>query len=324
MDFQNTLVPSPVDISTAIPPAVNVQVSPTKTVGEATTSVPVGDNTRKDAHGKEAPLEGHRRTRYTNGEVNSKGLPASPQPGKTTSVGVHQTMEPPTSQSAPNPFIFPSTFQENTSDVDYPTSISAVFESSFAKQSSDTNALPRELVATQAKPHPQNQGKNGKMTADDEDLRPEVAKLPGSKRVASWGEIQDEPRPLGGETKTLSTANGPPSVEPNTSKNSIGSPSENQREYGGEDTNIIRSVDKRRQGSNSQVSDASSESSSPSHSRRSSVTKNRKTWDGVRNPGESEQNQKVSSPKMQKDSKERSCSDSNLMVSGLFVVGLIK
>ena len=66
-----------------------------------------------------------------------------------------------------------------------------------------------------------------------------------------------------------------------------------------------------------QLSDTGIETSSPRESRQGSVSTNRKSWDGVRHPAESGDNQKVSILEKPKDSKERSCSDSNLMVRNI-------
>ncbi|KAJ7339544.1 hypothetical protein OS493_005944 [Desmophyllum pertusum] len=202
------------------------------------------------------------------------------------------------------------------------------------KQYSSTGGSPREHVITQSDALPKHDHirdiKQDIVNAiPDDDLRPEVAKLPGRKRVASWGTVQEDATPVN---------NGPaPSVKPKPSKDYVAPSASSSDAYSdqqrhprgrlanGDHTDGVTSPGGSGNAANSnsaevqtkvhlynQLSDASSESSSPSESRRSSVSKNRKSWDGVRHPGESEENQKVSRLE-RKDNKERSCSDSNLM-----------
>lgn len=285
----------------------NGRVSPTKTVGETTTSLAVGDNTRKQKYGQDPPSGGHKTATCTNGELSSIGASGLPQHHKKSSVDVHPKKEPSKPQSPPNPFIFPLTFQGSTADMENRTSISAVFESPLMKQNSVTGSSPREPVKTRSEVQQKYTNGNTTTTSDDEDLRPEVAKLPGRKRIASWGEIQDEPAALANETTTLAKT----------------TQQEHSREHGinGSHSDYLRNSEESERVTNTSpvmhnrmyLSDTSSESSSPTHSRRSSETYNRKSWDGVRDPGESEKYQKVSRLETEKESL-RSCSDSNLMV----------
>ena len=283
----------------------NGRVSPTKTVGETTTSLPVGDNKRKQKYGQDSPLGGQTAT-CTNGERSSIGTTGSLQHHKKSSADVHPKKEPSKPQSPPNPFIFPLTFQGSTADMENRTSISSVFESPSMKQNSVTGTSSQEPGKTRSEVQPKYVNGNTTITSDDEDLRPEVAKLPGRKRVASWGEIQDEPTALANETTTLAKTT---QQERSREHGINGSHSDYLRNSGDSERVINTSAMHNRM----HFSDTSSESSSPTHSRRSSVTKNRKSWDGVRDPGESEKNQKVSRLETEKESL-RSCSDSNLMV----------
>ena len=349
----------------------NGEVSPTRTVGEATLSLPVGDNSRIETQRKDSPpsingfggvnigpvdrsIKGHKDSKYTNGEVNSTGTPASPQ----SSADFHSTRGTEKSQSPPNPFIFPSTFQGSVTDAENRTSISAVFESSSRKQNNSTGSPPREPVIAKNEVQSKldsdfrdrKQGDIGVvLDGDVDDLRPEVARLPGRKRVASWGEVQDETTPLAKEATSLANeamplanVNGLPPVKPKPSKDSMtttgshtsqqghskehrinGNRCDNVRSSGlGESLNNTNTVMQNGVQLHSQLSDARSDTSSPSESRLSSVTKNRKSWDGVRRLDESEEKHKISQLDKQKDNKERSCSDSNLMVSRLRTVSL--
>ena len=282
------------------------RVSPTKTVGETTTSLPVGDNKRKQKYGQDSSSGGQTAT-CTNGELSSIGTTGSPQHHKKSSADVHPKKEPSKPQSPPNPFIFPLTFQGSTADMENRTSISAVFESPSMKQNSVTGSSSQEPVKTRSEVQPKYVNGNTTVTSDDEDLRPEVAKLPGRKRVASWGEIQDEPTALANETTTLAKT----TQQEHSREHGINGNHSDYLRNSGESERVINTsamIHNRMH-----LSDTSSESSSPTHSRRSSVTKNRKSWDGVRDPGESDKNQKVSRLETEKESL-RSCSDSNLMV----------
>ena len=162
---------------------------------------------------------------------------------------------------------------------------------------STTSTSPRNHAITKnGAQSKQDKGKQDVVSAiPDDDLRPEVAKLPGRKRVASWGTQQEEDGHLtkGDHTDGV------------TSSGAAGG-------YSAVDPTRVHLP-------HNQLSDASSESSSRSESRRNSVTKNRKSWDGVRYPGEFEEDQKVSRLEKPQDNKERSCSDSNLMVRKLSV-----
>ena len=231
---------------------------------------------------------------YVDTDVHSSGKrpPSSEslQRDESSSADIHpwkKKSEKP--QSPPNPFIFPSTFQGSAMDTEVRWPFTALHEPT--QPGSSTSGSPRYHVITQNGAQPkQNKGKQDVVSAvPDNDLRPEVAKLPGRKRVASWGTQQEEDGHLtnGDNTDGVTSsdaAGGYSAVEP---------------------TRVHLP--------HNQLSDASSKSSSRIESRRSSVT-NRKSWDGVRYPGESEEDQKVSRLERPQDNKERSCSDSNLMV----------
>ncbi|XP_078381387.1 uncharacterized protein LOC144664126 isoform X3 [Oculina patagonica] len=342
---ESTSVLSRTDVST--PPLTSSpsnephgQVSPTQTKGEATASLQVGDNTRtqnKDVKSSGLSEKGVKKDQssssghtYVNADVRSSGklspLSDSIHCDTNSSAGVHQSKkksEKP--QSPPNPFIFPSTFPGSTIDTQVkPTEESLTNRTAFSEptqQNGNTRDSPRENVITQSDAQPKhNQRKQGVVSEiPDNDLRPEVAKLPGRKRVASWGTPQED--------ETEPVTNGPQSMKSQQSKDSLSPTGSGSHLYtNGDRTDGLThqrgsenagcgngSMVPTRAHLHNQFSDASSESSSPSDSRRSSVTKNRKSWDGVRHPGESDENQKVSRLERPKDNKERSCSDSNLM-----------
>jgi len=280
------------------------QESPRRTKGESTASLQVGDNTRKQNSGAEADEFSRKGVKssgshtYVNTDVQSLGKrpPSSEslQRDKSSSADVHPSKkksEKP--QSPPNPSIFPSTFQGSVMDTEVGRPYTALYEPT--QPSSSTSSSPRNHVITQSDAQPKHdEGKQDVVSAIlDDDLRPEVARLPGRKRVASWGTQQDENGPLtnGDHTDGVSSSRGSESAARGSSAiehNKVNLP-------------------------HNQFSDVSSESSSRSESLRSSVTKNRKSWDGVRYPGESEEDQKVSRLERPQDNKERSCSDSNLM-----------
>ena len=285
------------------------QESPRRTKGESTASLQVGDNTREQNTGAE-PGEFSRKgvktaqsssdsPIYVDTDVHSSGKrpPSSEslQRDESSSADIHpwkKKSEKP--QSPPNPFIFPSTFQGSAMDTEVRWPFTALHEPT--QPGSSTSGSPRYHVITQNGAQPkQNKGKQDVVSAvPDNDVRPEGAKLPGRKRVASWGTQQEEDGHLtnGDNTDGVTSsdaAGGYSAVEP---------------------TRVHLP--------HNQLSDASSESSSRIESRRSSVT-NRKSWDGVRYPGESEEDQKVSRLERPQDNKERSCSDSNLMVRKLTV-----
>ena len=284
------------------------QESTRKTKGESTASLQVGDNTRKQNTSAE-PGDFSRKGVKTaqsssdshadvDTEVQSSGKrpPSSEslQCDKGSSADIHHWKKKSEKlQSPPNPFIFPSTFQGSAMDTEFRRPFTALYEPTQPR--SDTSGSPRNHVITQSGAQPkQDKGKQDVASEiPDDDLRPEVAKLPGRKRVASWGTQEKENGPLinGDHTDGVTSsgaAGGYSAVEPT-------------RAYL----------------PHNQLSDASSEPSSRSESRRTSVTKNRKSWDGVRYPGESEEDLKVSSLERPQDNKERSCSDSNLMVRKL-------
>ena len=277
------------------------QESPRKTKGESTASLQVGDNTRKQNSGAE-PGEFSRKGvkssgshTYVNTDVQALGkrLPSSGSlvRDKSSSADVHPwKRKSEKSQSPPNPFIFPSTFHGSVMDTAVRRPYTALYEPT--QPSSTTSSSPQDHVITQSDAQPKHdKGKQDIVSATpDDDLRPEVAKLPGRKRVASWGTQDDENGPVtnwdhtDGVTSSRgseSTASGSSAIE----RNMVHLP-------------------------HNQLSDESG---------RSSVTKNRKSWDGGRYPGESEEDQKVSSLERPQDSKGRSCSDSNLMVRELTV-----
>ena len=335
----------------------NGQVSPTKTVGETTTSLPVGDNYRKKKQDSppltngfrsvnvvksdEATVEGRRSTTNTNGEVSSAGSPTSPLHDRGSPVNFHSKKEPEKWQSPPNPFIFPSKFQGSMKDAENRTSISEVFESSARKQNHSAVSSPQEHIETQTEVQPKynksfqetHQNDVNALQVDD-DSRPEVAKLPGRKRVASWGKVQDkttlakEAASSAKESTPLANARGPPVKPPPYSgtMTKIESPLQNEQEHDlteNPSDNLKRLENSAIQDSVAvqnrvqlfkHPSNPSSVSLSPSISQQNSVSNNRKSWDGVRHPGETEEDQRVSRMEKQKDNKERSCSDSNLMV----------
>lgn len=304
----------------------NGHVSPTRTVGEVTTSVAVGDNSRNGAqansvsltsgfgiHSDKPQVEGQRETR---GEVSSTGPPTSPERDKSSTVHSYQRKETENSQSPPNPFIFPSTFQGSIKDTESFESVSAVFETFAVKHNNSAGSSPQEHFIAQ--------------NEADDDLRPEVAKLPGRKRVASWGEVQDETTlenestSISGNTllvngdRQLSVRSRPYSgLETSEQGHCV---TDNQRDNLGtsetgdgviQNRNYLRVSSDPQGGSQSQ--------------RGGYVANNRKSWDGVRHPGETRENQKVSQLHKPKDNKERSCSDSNLMVRMIgFVPKIVK
>lgn len=279
------------------------QESPRRTKGESTASLQVGDNTRKQNTGAELGEFSRKGVKtaqsssnnhaYVDTDVLSSGKrpPSSEslQRDKSSSADVHpwkEKFEKP--QSPPNPFIFPSTFQGSTMDTEVRWPFTALYEP--MQSGSPTSSSPRNQVITQSGAQPkQDKGKQDVVSPiPDDDLRPEVAKLPGRKRVASWGTQQEECGRLtnGDHTDGVASsgaAGGNSAVEP------------------------------------TRVHLPHNQHSEASESRQSSVTKNRKSWDGVRYPGESEEDQKVSRLEKPQDNKERSCSDSNLMVRKLSV-----
>lgn len=310
----------------------------------------------KGARTTQSSTSGHTYVNADHDNVRSSGKlsPSSDtlHRDKSSSADVHQSKKSAKPQSPPNSFIFPSTFQGSAMDAEVRTSIgeslftsstngTTLSEQSPTKQYSSTGGSPREHVITQSDALPKHDHirdiKQDIVNAiPDDDLRPEVAKLPGRKRVASWGTVQEDATPVN---------NGPaPSVKPKPSKDYVAPSASSSDAYSdqqrhprgrlanGDHTDGVTSPGGSGNAANSnsaevqtkvhlynQLSDASSESSSPSESRRSSVSKNRKSWDGVRHPGESEENQKVSRLE-RKDNKERSCSDSNLMVRNIQLI----
>lgn len=287
----------------------NGHVSPTRTVGEVTTSVAVGGNSRNGTqansvsltsgfgiHSDKPQVEGHRETR---GEVSSTGPPTSPERDKGSPVHSYQKKETENSQSPPNPFIFPSTFQGSIKDTESFESVSAVFETFAVKHNNSAGSSPQEHFIAQ--------------NEADDDLRPEVAKLPGRKRVASWGEVQDETTLENESTSSISgntlLVNGDRHRVTDNRRDNLGTSETGDGVV--QNRNYLRVSSDPQGGSQSQ--------------RGGSVANNRKSWDGVRHPGETRENQKVSQLHKPKDNKERSCSDSNLMVRIIgFVPKIVK
>lgn len=305
----------------------NGHVSPTRTVGEVTTSVAVGGNSRNGdqensvsltsgfgIHSDGYQVKEHRETR---GEVSSTGPPTSPERDKSSPVHSYQKLETENSQSSPNPFIFPSTFQGSIKDTESFESVSAVFETFAVKQNNSAGSSPQEHFIAQ--------------NEADDNLRPEVAKLPGRKRLASWGEVQDETTLENESTSSISEntllVNGDRQLPVRS------------RPYSGLETSEQGHCVTENQRDNLETSETgdivvqnrnylrvSSDPQGGSQSQRDgSVANNRKSWDGVRHPGETGENQKVSQLHKPKDNKERSCSDSNLMVRMIgFVSKIVK
>ena len=306
--FQGISVSSPLYVSN--PPSTSSPVdepqeqeSLRRTKGESTSSLQVGDNTRKQNTGAkpgEFSRKGVNTAQSSSGshtDVNTD-LQSS---GKRSpsSADVHPSKKiSETPQSPPNPFIFPRTFQGSAMDTEVSQPYTALYEPT--QPSSNTSSSPRNHVITQSDAQPKHDRRKEDVVSAirDDDLRPEVAKLPGKKRVASWGTQQEE--------------NGPPANGDHTDGVTSSRGSENMASGNS-------AVKPSRFHLQNQLSDDSSESSSRSESRRSSVTKNRKSWDGVRYPGESEEEQKISRLERPRDNKERSSSDSNLMVRKLSV-----
>lgn len=294
----------------------NGHVSPTRTVGEVTASVAVGGNSRNGTqansvsltswfgiHSDGSQVEGHRETR---GEVSSTGPPTSPERDKSSPVHSHQKKETENPQSPPNPFIFPNTFQDSIKDTESFESVSAVFETFAIKHNNSAGSSPQEHFIAR--------------NEANDDLRPEVAKLPGRKRVASWGEVQDETTL---ENECTSSISGNTILV-----NGDRQPPVRSRPYSGLETSEQGHCVTDNQRNNlgtSETGDSvvqnrnylrvSSDPQGGSQGQRGgSAANNRKSWDGVRHHGETGENQKVSQLHKPKDNKERSCSDSNLMV----------
>ena len=312
----------------------------------------MGDNTRKEnadvEPGKlvEKGVKKDQSSSSSHTDINANMRPSgklsppsdSLQQGANSSSHVYQSKKKSKKpQSPPNPFIFPSTFQGSAMDTGVRPSLlqSSTSKATFSEQmqpNSNTGGSPREHVLKQSDAQLAHDIRKQGVVSEisDDDLRPEVAKLPGRKRLASWGTPQ--------ENETEPSTGGRQSVKPQPNEDSLpptGSRSHQQdhRFTNGDHTGGITSprglgntassnssVVPTRGHTYNHLSDASSESSSPSESRRSSVTKNRKSWDGVRHPGESEESQKVSCLEIPKDNKERSCSDSNLMVRNVYTI----
>ena len=268
--------------------------SPTKTAGETTTSESVGDNTRQ----KRSLLGRHRESSYANGEVSSTGLATSFHSDDRSGGDLHYRKDPQKPQRTRNPFIFPTTFQNNSSNSENVTSISAIFESPAKENHSSVNS-PRQLVASPTEDEPKVEYGNAKRTLNGEELRPELAKLPDRKRLASWGEVQEEPT-----TSTLS-AHSLTIAERVTDP--IGLHQEHLSNSNSERKNVT--------GNDAAKQSTAQSKNQLSISSRSQISsKNRKSWDGVQNPGSPEDHQNVSLLERPKGNKERSCSDSNLMV----------
>ena len=224
-------------------------MTPTRTRGVATSSEKVGDNTRKEKEAKDSlpaeninlhpddfpgkrtskPQVSHNSHDYVNADLQSTGKPQTP----------------------PNPFIFPSTFQGNVTDTGFKaidcspsftssTTGATISESTLQNRTGDAKTQGREKA-----------GKTQRVVAEvpDDDLRPEVAKLPGRKRLASWGTPPDEE----------GATNDEPNRDPLTNghhTDRVTRPGQTTSEH-------------------NQLSDACSETSSPSESRQGSVSRNR-------------------------------------------------
>ena len=287
--FQSTPVPADVDVPSPLltsSPIIdqNAPIPSTKSVGETTASEPVGDNSRQKKRGKDVLVEGHRETSYSNGKVSSTRPPSSHQQDKKCGVDVHPTHGPQNAKSPPNPLIFPSTFQDNADNPDNVSSISAIFES--------------PVVASRSEVHPELQNGTRGTTPDGEDLRPELGKLPGQRtRLASWAEVQEDQLSLTRENTKLTGSHG-------STITTIG----HQKHSSYREQKSVKSHEPVKRNTSQTQNQVSSSSSSSQSS-----AKNRKSWDGVRNPACPVENQKVSKL-VSKDNKERSCSDSNLMV----------
>ena len=264
--------------------------SPTKTAGETTTSESVGDNTRQ----KSSLLGRHRESSFANGEVSST---ATFHSDDLSGGDLHYRKDPQKPQRTQNPFIFPTTFQNNASNSENVTSISAIFESP-AKENHSSENSPRQLVASPTEDESKVEYGNAKRTLNGDDLRPELAKFPDRKRLASWGEVQEEP------TSTLS-------AHSLTIAKRVTDPIGLHQEH----FNNSKSEQKNVTGNDAaKQNKAQSQNQFSISSSRQSSSKNRKSWDGVQNPGSPEDHQFVSQLERPKDNKERSCSDSNLMV----------
>lgn len=268
--------------------------SSTKTAGETTTNQSVGDNTRQ-----KSSLPGqHRESSYANGEVSSIRLPTSFHSDDRCGGDLHYRKDPQKPQGTQNSFISPTTFQDNASNSENVTSISAIFESPAKKNHSLVNS-PRQLVASPTEDQPKIEYGNAKRALNGDELRPELAKLPDRKRLASCGEVQEEPTTSALSAHSLTIAKhvtDPIGLHQEHFSNS----SSERKNVTGNDAAKQNTA----QSQNQFLNSSSSQSSS----------KNRKSWDGVQNPGSPEDHQNVSRLERPKDNKERSCSDSNLMV----------
>ncbi|XP_068723891.1 whirlin-like isoform X1 [Montipora capricornis] len=285
---ESTPVPADVDVSSPLltsSPIIdqNAPIPSTKSVGETTASEPVGDNSRQKKRGKDVLVEGHRETSYSNGKVSSTRPPSCHQQDKKCGVDVHPTHGSQNAKAPPNPFIFPSTFQNNADNPDNVSSISAIFES--------------PVVASRSEVHPELQNGTRGTTPNEEDLRPELGKLPGQRtRLATWAEVQEDQLSLTHENTKLTGSRG-------STLTTIG----RQKHSSSREQKSVKSHEPVKRNTSQTQNQVSSSSSSSQSS-----AKNRKSWDGVRNPECPEENQKVSKL-VSKDNKERSCSDSNLM-----------
>ena len=131
--------------------------------------------------------------------------------------------------------------------------------------------------------------------------------------MASWGEVQDETTLENESTSSISgntlLVNGDRHRVTDNRRDNLGTSETGDGVV--QNRNYLRVSSDPQGGSQSQ--------------RGGSVANNRKSWDGVRHPGETRENQKVSQLHKPKDNKERSCSDSNLMVRMIgFVPKIVK
>lgn len=285
---------------TSSPTNEREQEIPTRTRGEATSSEKVGDNTRKVKEAKDSPP-------YEDINLHPDNFPgkrtSKPQDHPSSHDYINADLQPARKPQTPsNPFIFPSSFQGNGTNTEFKTfECSPLCTSSTIEATISESTLQNQI--SDAKTQDSDKADKTQSVAaevPDDDLRPEVAKLPGRKRLASWGTPPDDEVAPNDEPNRDTPANG------HYTDRLTGS---GQTTFGN-NTVVQTNV-------HNQLSDAGIETSSPRESRQGSVSTNRKSWDGVRHPCESGDNQKVSILEKPKNSKERSCSDSNLMVRNI-------
>ena len=285
---------------TSSPTNEREQEIPTRTRGEATSSEKVGDNTRKVKEAKDSPP--YEDINLHPDDFSGKRT-SKPQDHPSSHDYINADLQPAEKPQTPsNPFIFPSSFQGNGTNTEFKAfECSPLCTSSTIEANISESTLQNQI--SDAKTQDSDKADKTQSVAaevPDDDLRPEVAKLPGMKRLASWGTPPDD--------------EGAPNDEPNRDTPANGHYTDRLTGSGqttfGNNTVVQTNV-------HNQLSDTGIETSSPRESRQGSVSTNRKSWDGVRHPAESGDNQKVSILEKPKDSKERSCSDSNLMVRNI-------